>query len=130
MNHPLPNMIEATMQKLKEMVDVNSVVGDPIVTPDGMTILPVCKVSYGVGGGGSDLPSKNMSQSAYPFGGGTGMGAKITPIAFLVVKGDNVRMLPVATPANTTADRLVEQVPDVLDRISAFVDSRKGGSQE
>lgn len=130
MNHPLPNMIEATMQKLKEMVDVNSVVGDPIVTPDGMTILPVCKVSYGVGGGGSDLPSKNMNQSAYPFGGGTGMGAKITPIAFLVVKGDNVRMLPVATPANTTADRLVEQVPDVLDRISAFVDSRKGGSQE
>lgn len=130
MNHPLPNMIEATMQKLKEMVDVNSVVGDPIVTPDGMTILPVCKVSYGVGGGGSDLPSKNMSQSAYPFGGATGMGAKITPIAFLVVKGDNVRMLPVATPANTTADRLVEQVPDVLDRISAFVDSRKGGSQE
>lgn len=125
MSHPLPNMIESTMQKLKEMVDVNSVVGSPITTPDGTTILPVCKVSYGVGGGGTDLPSKNMNQSAYPFGGGTGVGAKIVPIAFLIIKGDNVRMLPVSAPANTTADRLVEQVPDVLDRISSFMDSRK-----
>lgn len=129
MSHPLPDMIQSTLQKLKEMVDVNSVVGDPIVTPDGVTILPVCKVSYGVGGGGSDLPSKNTARPNYPFGGGTGIGAKIVPIAFLIVKGDNVRMLPVAAPANTTADRLVEQVPDVLDRVSAFIDSRKGNKE-
>lgn len=130
MSHPLPNMIESAMQKLKEMVNVNSVVGDPITTPDGVTILPVCKVSYGLGGGGTDLPSKNMSQSAYPFGGGTGIGAKVVPVAFLIIKGDSIRMLPVAAPANTTVDRIVEQVPDVLDRISAFVDSRTAKKNE
>lgn len=125
MSHKLPEMLESTMQKMKEMMDVNSVVGDPIVTPDGVTILPVCKVSYGVGGGGSDFPTKSAQRPEYPFGGGTGVGAKITPVAFLIVKGDSVRLLPVGEAASTTADRVVELVPDVLDRISAFVDSRK-----
>ena len=118
-------MLESTLQKVKELVDVNSVVGTPITTPEGVTIIPVCKVSYGVGGGGSDFPTKNGNRPDYPFGGGTGIGVKIDPIAFLVIKADSVRMLPVATPANTTTDRIVEMVPDVLDRISGFVDSRK-----
>lgn len=125
MSHPLPNMLESTLQKVREMINVDSVVGTPITTPEGITIIPVCKVSYGVGGGGSDFPSKNTARPEYPFGGGTGVGAKITPIAFLVINGQNVRMLPVATPANTTTDRVVEMVPDVLDRIAGFVDSRK-----
>lgn len=125
MSHALPNMLESTLQKVKEMVDVNSVVGNPISTPEGVTIIPVCKVSYGLGGGGSDFPTKSATRPEYPFGGGTGIGVKIDPIAFLIVKGDSVRMLPVATPANTTTDRIVEMVPDVLDRIGNFVDSRK-----
>lgn len=124
MSHPLPNMLESTIQKVKELINVDSVVGTPITTPDGITIIPVCKVSYGVGGGGSDFPSKN-SRTEYPFGGGTGAGVKITPVAFLVINGQNVRMLPIAAPANTTADRLVEMIPDVLDRITDFIDSRK-----
>ena len=124
MSQTLPNMLEGTIAKIREMVDVNSEVGDPITTPDGVTIIPVSKVSVGFGGGGSDYVSKNLNKQENPFGGGAGGGVKVTPIAFLIIKDGSVRMLPVAAPANTTADRLVEMVPDVLDKISAFLDSR------
>lgn len=124
MSQKLPNMLDNTIAKIREMVDVNSVIGDPITTPDGVTIIPVSKVSVGFGGGGSDFVSKNVNHQENPFGGGVGAGVKVTPIAFLIVKEGNVRMLPVAAPANTTADRLVEMVPDTLDKIAAFVDSR------
>ena len=123
MSNTLPNMLENTIAKIREMVDVNSVVGDPIVTADGVTIIPISKVSVGFGGGGSDFVSKNVNHQENPFGGGAGGGVKVTPIAFLIIKEGSVRMLPVATPANTTADRLVEMVPDVLDKVSAFIDS-------
>ena len=124
MSQKLPNMLDSTIAKIREMVDVNSVVGDPITTPDGVTIIPISKVSVGFGGGGSDFVSKNVNHQDNPFGGGVGAGVKVTPIAFLIVKEGSVRMLPVAAPANTTADRLVEMVPDTLDKIVAFIDSR------
>ena len=124
MNQTLPNMLENTIAKIREMVDVNSVIGDPITTADGITIIPISKVSVGFAGGGSDYVSKNQNKQENPFAGGAGGGVKVTPVAFLVIKDGNVRMMPVAAPANTTADRLVEQVPDVLDRISNFIDSR------
>ena len=124
MSQKLPNMLDATIAKIREMVDVNSVVGDPITTPDGVTIIPISKISVGFGGGGSDFVSKNVNHHDNPFGGGVGAGVKVTPVAFLIVKEGNVRMLPVAAPANTTADRLVEMVPDTLDKIAAFIDSR------
>lgn len=124
MSQSLPNMLDNTIAKIREMVDVNSVVGDPITTPDGVTIIPISKVSIGFGGGGSDFVSKNLNHHENPFGGGVGAGVKVTPIAFLIVKDGSVRMLPVAAPANTTADRVVELVPDTLDKIAAFVDSR------
>lgn len=124
MSQTLPNMMEHTIAKIREMVDVNSVIGDPITTPDGVTIIPISKVSIGFGGGGSDFVSKNANKQENPFGGGMGGGVKINPIAFLIVKDGSVRMLPVAAAANTTADRVVEMVPDVLDKISAFIDSR------
>ena len=124
MSQNLPNMLDNTIAKIREMVDVNSVVGDPIVTADGVTIIPISKVSVGLAGGGSDFVSKNTNAQKDPFGGGVGAGIRVTPIAFLIIKDGNVRMLPVATPANTTADRLVEMVPDTLDKIAAFIDSR------
>jgi len=123
MSNSLPNMLENTIAKIREMIDVNSVVGEPITTADGVTIIPISKVSVGFGGGGSDFVSRNVNKQENPFGGGAGGGIKVTPIAFLIVKDGNVRMLPVAAPANTTADRLVEMVPDVLDKVSAFIDS-------
>lgn len=124
MSQNLPNMLDNTIAKLREMIDVNSVVGAPITTADGVTIIPVSKVSVGLGGGGSDFVSKNANHNENPFGGGVGAGIKVTPVAFLIVKDGNVRMMPVAAPANTTADRIVEMVPDTLDRIAAFIDSR------
>lgn len=124
MSQTLPNMLENTISKIRELVDVNTVVGQPITTQDGVTIIPVSKISVGVGGGGSDFVSKNANKYENPFGGGAAGGVKITPVGFLVVREGTVRMLPVAAPANTTADRLVEQVPDVLDKIAAFIDTR------
>ena len=130
MSQSLPNMLDNTIAKIREMVDVNSVVGDPITTPDGVTIIPISKISIGLGGGGSDFVSKNLNHHENPFGGGVGAGVKVTPVAFLIVKDGSVRMLPVAAPANTTADRIVEMVPDTLDKIAAFVDSRISGKAE
>ena len=119
MSQNASNMLENAIAKIREMVDVNSVIGDPITTPDGVTIIPVSKVSVGFGGGGSDFTKGNDA-----FGGGAGGGVKVTPICFLIVQGGNVRMMPVPVAANTTADRLVEMVPDTLDKITAFIDSR------
>ena len=124
MSQNLPNMLEGTIQKIKEMVDVNSVVGEPITTPDGVTIIPVSKVSVGFGGAGSDFAKGKTTSGENPFGGGAGGGVKVSPVCFLIVKDGNVRMMPVAQAANTTADRLVEMIPATLDKISAFIDSR------
>ena len=131
MSQKLPNMLDSTIAKIREMVDVNSVVGDPITTPDGVTIIPISKVSVGFGGGGSDFVSRNVNKQENPFGGGCGGGVKIIPVAFLIVKDGNVRMLPVAAPANTTPDRIVEMVPDLIDKFSAMVKKdKKDGSEE
>jgi sporulation protein YtfJ len=123
MSQNLSNMIENTLSKIKEMISVNDVVGEPITTAEGVTIIPISKVSVGFGGGGSDFVSKNPNKQENPFGGGVGGGVNVTPVAFIIIKGDSVRMMPVAAPANTTADRVVELVPDVLDKVSAFVES-------
>ena len=123
MSEKLPNMLDNTIEKIRGMVDANSVVGEPVVTADGVTIIPISKISVGFGGGGSDFTTKHTTNEN-PFGGGVAAGVKVTPIAFLAIKDGAVRMIPVATPANTTADRLVEMVPDTLDKIAAFVDSR------
>ena len=121
MSQKLPNMLESTIQKIREMLDVNTVVGTPITTPDGVTIIPVSKVSVGFGGGGTDFANNKGGEN--PFGGGVGGGVNVTPICFLIVKDGAVRMLPVAAPANTTPDRIVEMVPDVLDKVASFIDS-------
>ena len=123
MSQKLPNMLENTIQKIREMVDVNSVIGTPITTADGVTIIPVSKVSVGFGGGGSDFVNSKGAEN--PFGGGVGGGVKVTPICVLIVKDGNVRMMPVAEPANSTADRIVEMVPDTLDKLTAYLDSKK-----
>ena len=130
MSQKLPGMLEGTIQKIKEMIDVNSVVGQPITTPDGVTIIPVSKVSVGFGGAGSDFTKGKTPEGDNPFGGGVGAGVKVTPICFLVVKEGNVRMIPVAQAANTTADRLVEMIPDTLDKISSFIDPKSGKKGE
>ena len=131
MNHPLSEMMSSSMSKIREMVDVNTVIGDPIVTGDGVTIIPVTKVSIGYGGGGSDFATKNYPANRdNAFGGGAGAGVSITPVAFLIVRGENVRMLPVAEPASTSVDRLIEQLPDLIDKLQSFVESRKAAKED
>ena len=125
MSQKLPNMLESTLQKIREMVDVNSVVGTPIQTPDGVTIIPVSKVSVGFGGGGSDFTTKNNEN---PFGGGAGGGVKVTPVCFLVIKDGNVRMISIPEPANSTTERIVEMLPDTLDKLTAYLDAKKNNA--
>ena len=124
MSEKLPNMLETTIQKIREMVDVNSVIGQPINTPDGVTIIPVSRVSVGFGGGGSDFAT-NKSGSGMPFGGGVGGGVKVTPMCFLIEKDGNVRMMSIPEPASSTADRIVEMVPDTLEKLQSYLDAKK-----
>ncbi len=125
MNHPLPDMMSNTMNKIREMVGANAIVGDPIILGDNVTIIPISKVSFGFAGGGSDFVPKSGNASDAPFGGGSGAGVNITPIAFLVYKDDNIRLLPIAAPASNTVDRILDQAPELMDRIGGFFDDRK-----
>ena len=116
----ITEVMEASMAKIREMVDSNTIVGEPITTPDGVTLIPVSRLSYGFGCGGGDY-GKNKENS----GAGCGAGVRVEPMAFLVVKGGVTRMLPVAAPAITTVDRAIELVPQVLDRVESFIDRKK-----
>ena len=124
MSQKLPNMLENTIQKIREMVDVNSVIGEPITTADGVTIIPVSKVSVGFGGGGSDFATNKPGSDN--FGGGVGGGVMVNPVCFLIIKDGNVRMMPVPEPASSTADRVVEMLPDTIDKLTAYLDAKKG----
>lgn len=118
--HPLGDLMSTTMDKIREMVDVNEIVGQPICTQDGITIIPISKVSYGFASGGSDFQGKNAGQ-ANPFGGGTGAGVKISPVAFIVVKDGSVRIMNIQPPASNTVDRLVDMAPDLIDKVTAAI---------
>ena len=116
----LSAMMETSMDKIRQMVDSNTIVGEPITTPDGVTLIPVSRLSYGFGCGGGDY-GKNKENS----GAGCGAGVRVEPMALLVVKGGVTRMLPVGTPAITTVDRVIEMVPELLDRVEGFVDKKR-----
>lgn len=125
MNHPLSEMMTETMKKIREMVDVNSVIGTPITAGD-VTVIPVTRVSVGYGGGGTDYATKNYPANRdNAFGGGAGAGVNITPIAFLIVRGESVRLLPVAEPATSSVDRLIEMIPDLIDKAESLLDAKK-----
>ena len=125
-NNPISDIMNVSMAKIRELVDVNTVVGEPILTPDGITIIPISKVSFGFGSGGSEFPVKEKNG----MGGGGAAGVKIEPIGFLTVKEGNVRMLNITPPACTTVDRLVEMVPDVFDRVQEFIDKNRKEKSE
>lgn len=122
--NPIGELMENTMQNVKNILKVDTVVGEPIITPDGITLIPVSKVSVGFGGGGVELaPRKNGD--AKPYGGGNATGVKIEPIGFLVVKDGTVRMVNITPPASTTVDRLIDLVPEVMDRVDSFISKNK-----
>ncbi len=116
--NPLAGLMEATMSKIHEMADSNTVIGSTITTPDGVTLIPVSRLSFGFGSGGGDYGTDK-------FGGGTAAGVKMEPVAFLVVKDGVTRVLPVGLPAVTTVDRLIDMVPEMMDRVENFVEKKK-----
>ena len=123
MSQPLPirEFTEATLNDLRSLVDVNTIVGEPI-TANGMVIIPVSKVHFGYGVGGSDLPV----EKAPMFGGATAGGVTIQPLAFLVVRDNDVTLLPVPT-ADNTSDRIVNAVPGVVDKILGMIPKKDTG---
>ncbi len=107
----IKNIMDVTMDKLRAMVDANTIIGDPIVV-DGVTLIPVSKVSFGLATGGSDFPSKTQSGL---FGGGGGAGVTVSPVAFIAVSDGNVRMMPVYNELSSF-DKAMAMAPDVLER--------------
>lgn len=117
-------LMNASMSKIKEMVDVNTVVGSPIFTPDGNTIIPVSKCTFGFAVGGTEFgQAKN-------FGGGSGAGVSVSPIGFLVINGQSVSLLPVNPPAGTSLDRAIEMAPGLIDKIAGLMKKRKDKKAE
>ena len=112
------NLLGVTMDKIRELASSNTIIGDPITTPEGTTILPVSKVTFGFASGGSDLPSK-AQPSAGLFAGGSGAGITISPIAFLTIHQGNVRVLQIE-PYLSSVDRALEKVPDVVDKVTSL----------
>lgn len=112
------SLLGNTIEKIKNMVDVNTVIGEPITTADGVTVIPVSKVAYGFASGGSDLPSKNQPASGL-FGGGAGAGVTVSPVAFLVISGGNVKVIQIE-PFTSSVDRIIQEAPDVVDKIAGI----------
>ena len=123
--HPIGDLMTTTMQKLLEIADVNTIVGKPILAGE-ITIIPISKLTVGFASGGSDFTSKNQKpEDDNSFGGGSGAGMNLSPVAFLIVKGDSVRLMPVAPPPVTAVDRVVEMVPDVIDKVTGFIEKQQ-----
>ena len=120
--HPLQGLMDVALQRIKEMVDSNTIIGNPITMADGTMILPVSKVSFGFASGGSDFPSKSPKEL---FGGGSGAGVSISPIAFLIVSGGGVKLLQLASQENNTTDRIINALPEVLDKLQEMFKKEK-----
>ncbi len=113
----ISNLCGVSMDKLREMVDVETIIGDPIHLDDNITAIPVSKVTYGFASGGSDLPAKSNPKDL--FGGGTGGGVTIQPVAFLVVQDGNVKIMSIETPTDVLSSTL-QALPDLIHKVSAF----------
>jgi len=120
--HPIQGMMHTTMEEIKKMVDINTIVGDPITAPDGTLIIPISKVSYGFASGGSEFPTKGEGKDL--FGGGGGAGISIQPVAFITISNGKTELLQINPYANT-ADRVVDLVPDTIDKISGLFKKEK-----
>ena len=124
--HPIQGMAESIMDNINQMVDVNTIVGEPIITPSGVTVIPISKVTVGFGLAGGDFkPNTAEEKKNVPFGGGGGAGLKVTPVCFLVINAGMVKVLPVDTSHETSLDRVVDLIPDVVNRIAGLVEEKK-----
>ncbi len=126
MEHPIEGLIKTTMEKIREMVDVDTIIGDPMTLSDGTVIIPVSKVSFGFASGGSDLPAKTAKDL---FGGGGGAGISIQPVAFLVVSNGDVKLLQMSINANTP-NAIINMVPEMFDKVSSLFNKKDSAEKE
>ena len=115
--------MQTTMDNVKSMLKVDTVVGEPIYTPDGITLVPISQISVGFGGGGVEFSPKRAGER--PYGSGNATGVKIDPMGFLVNKEGTVRMINITPPASTTVDRIIDLVPQVMDKVDAFINKQQ-----
>ena len=118
-------ILSTTIEKVRQLVDVSTIVGEPIALSDAVTVIPVSKVTYGFASGGSDFPSKNNTQL---FGGGGGAGVTINPVAFLILKNGEVTLKHITSNDNA-AERFVDMVPEVIDKVSTVVSKVKSADK-
>ena len=122
--NPLNELMRATMEQVRAAADADTIIGSPIHA-EGVTLIPVSRLSFGVAGGGTEFSTKKQPAGEQSFGGGSGASAKLEPVAFLVVRGDSVKLLPVAPPPATTVDRVIETVPEVVDKVTGFIEKQQ-----
>ena len=113
--HPIENILKTTMCELKEMIDVNTIVGTPFVSPGGCTIIPISKVSFGFFSGGGEYGNVRGEEATYPFSGGSASGVTINPVAFMVADAENIKLLTVAQ--RNALDKLMENAPHILSEL-------------
>ena len=126
-NTPVSELLGISMEKVKEMADVNSIIGNPIKLDDGTTIIPISKVSYGFASGGSDLPSKYDKDL---FGGGAGAGVTIKPEGFLVISPDGAAKMVNMEASSDPISAAIDKVPGIIDKVSGFMSKRKASKEE
>lgn len=122
MEHPISELMQTAMASIRDMVDVNTVVGHPVQTATGGTIIPISRVAFGYMTAGGDLGSaeKSAKEAAdFPFAGGSGAGVSVQPVGFLVLSGDTVRMLPAT--CQSVADRVVDLIPTMVEDVRSFL---------
>lgn len=122
--HPIGEVLGLTMQKIKEIVDTDVIIGDPIRVDD-VTIIPVSKISVGFASGGSDFSKKKPDADGSNFGGGSGAGINVTPVVFLIVQNGNVRILGVDSAPVSTFDRVLDMLPGILEKVEGFIEKRE-----
>lgn len=129
--HPIEGLMKTAMESIKEMVDVNTVVGDPVETPDGSVIIPISRVACGFAAGGGDYQAgsngkKEGEAAGSPFAGGSGAGVSVQPMGFLVVGNGQIRLLPV-DDSHALFDRLIDVAPQMLNQVQSIFN--RGGNQ-
>ena len=138
-SHPIEGLMLTAMSSIREMIDVNTIIGEPIETLEGLIIIPISKVSFGFAAGGSEFNGETMNvyskkekeeeiQYKLPFGGGAGAGATINPVAFLVVQNGNVKLIPIEH--TSYVDRLLDYVPDLIEKVNGFINKNVQDNNE
>ncbi|MBR0423547.1 MAG: GerW family sporulation protein [Clostridia bacterium] len=127
MSNKIEGMMNCSVDKMKEIINADTIIGKSITTPDGTMVIPVSKVTYGFASGGSDFASSNCKDKEM-FGGGNGVGVSIIPVAFLVISGSDVKLMQIESFTGAL-DRIISMTPDVVDKISAMIKKRKEEKQ-